>query len=99
MTDISSIGHGSVGPVNGFHRTGPLASTDPGATRLARPGADADDRVELSEHARFMSQLRQLPEIRADRVAEIRHQIAEGTYETDAKLDIAIARLIESFID
>lgn len=101
MTDISSIGHGSVGPAGGFHRTTSPASFDPGATRTARPGADAAsaDRVELSEHARFMNRLREMPDIRTDRVEEIRQQIADGTYVTDHKLNIAISRVIESFID
>jgi hypothetical protein len=48
MTDISSIGHGSVGPAGGLHRTTSPPSSDPNATRAARPGADATDRVELS---------------------------------------------------
>jgi anti-sigma28 factor (negative regulator of flagellin synthesis) len=36
-------------------------------------------------------------EIRFDRVAELRHQISRGTYETPSKLDAAIDRLIEHF--
>lgn len=99
MTDISSIGHGSVGPAGGFHRTASPASTDPSADRPTRPGTDAADRVELSEHARFMNQLRDMPDVRTERVEEIRQQIADGNYLTDHKLDVAINRLMESFID
>lgn len=36
-------------------------------------------------------------EIRFDRVAELRHQISRGSYDTPAKLDAAIDRLIEHF--
>src|SRR5690606_32609732 len=52
------------------------------------------DRVEISQEAEFLSQIRDLPEIRADRVQQIREQIAEGVYETDAKLDVAVGRLL-----
>lgn len=99
MTDISSIGNGSIGPAGGFHRATSSASLDPSASRPARPGLDAGDRVELSDHARFMNRLREMPEVRSDRVEQIRQQIADGTYEADYKLEIAISRLIESFVD
>lgn len=36
-------------------------------------------------------------EIRVDRVAEIRRQIADGSYETPAKLDAALDRLLDQF--
>ncbi len=36
-------------------------------------------------------------EIRIDRVAEIRRQIAEGTYETAERLDTAVERLLDQF--
>ncbi len=36
-------------------------------------------------------------EIRVDRVAEIRRQIADGTYETPEKLDIALSRMLDRF--
>lgn len=37
--------------------------------------------------------------IREDLVAEIRRQIAEGTYETPEKLEIALARLLDRLHD
>jgi negative regulator of flagellin synthesis FlgM len=36
-------------------------------------------------------------EIRIDRVAEIRRQIADGSYETAEKLDAALDRLLDQF--
>ena len=36
-------------------------------------------------------------DIRIDRVAEIRRQIAEGTYETPEKLDVALNRMLDQF--
>jgi negative regulator of flagellin synthesis FlgM len=36
-----------------------------------------------------------LPDTRADRVSELRAQIASGTYEAEAKLDVALGRLLD----
>jgi negative regulator of flagellin synthesis FlgM len=36
-------------------------------------------------------------DIRFERVAEIRRQIANGTYDTDDKLDLALDRLLDQF--
>ena len=36
-------------------------------------------------------------EIRVDRVAELRRQIANGTYETPEKLDAALDRILDQF--
>ena len=36
-------------------------------------------------------------EIRIDRVADIRRQIADGSYETPEKLDAALDRLLDQF--
>ncbi len=36
-------------------------------------------------------------EIRIDRVAEIRRQIADGSYETPEKLDAALDRLLDQY--
>ena len=53
------------------------------------------DQVDISPEAELVSQVNDLPEIRADRVAEIRAQIEAGTYETDEKLDVAVGRLLD----
>ncbi|ADB18664.1 anti-sigma-28 factor, FlgM [Pirellula staleyi DSM 6068] len=55
------------------------------------------DTVDISPEAQLLSQARDLPEIRADRVAAIKAQIASGTYETDAKLDAALENLLDEF--
>lgn len=92
MPDISSIGQGSVGPVN--RPEGPASSVRRSDSKeatetSARPG----DRVELSEYSRLLDQLRHLPEVRQDLVRTIRDAITQGTYETPQKLGEAIERL------
>jgi negative regulator of flagellin synthesis FlgM len=53
------------------------------------------DEVDISEAARQMEQVRQMPDIREDRVEAVRRQIAAGTYETNDKLSVAIERLLD----
>ena len=49
------------------------------------------DQLELSAEAQILTG----GEIRADRVAEVRAEIASGVYETDAKMDAAVERLLD----
>ncbi len=52
------------------------------------------DRVEISQIARLMSEVSLLPEVRAEKIAQVRTQIESGTYITPEKLDIAVERLL-----
>ena len=53
------------------------------------------DQLDISPEADFVAQARDLPDIREDRVASIRAQIKNGTYETPDKLDTALSRLLD----
>lgn len=52
------------------------------------------DQLDISPEADFVAQARDLPEIREDRVADIRARLAAGTYETADKLDAAVSNLL-----
>lgn len=93
MSDISSIGHGPSGPL---HRPSSYGSEQHNG--FTRPGAEPQsrsDRVELSEHARLLEQLRKQPTVRTDLVNQIRQSIADGSYEHEEKLHLAIERLLD----
>lgn len=53
------------------------------------------DQVEISPLANMLDGIDRLPEIRHERVEEIRRQIADGVYETPEKLEIALDRLLD----
>ena len=55
---------------------------------------DRADKVELSGIAGFLQTLK-ANDIRAEKVAEVKAAIEAGTYEDDAKLDLAIDRLLD----
>jgi len=66
------------------------------AQNLTRPEApQIADEVDISEAARLVEQVQQMPDIREDRVEAVRLQIAEGTYETSDKLNAALERLLD----
>ncbi len=72
----------------------------PHSSRASQPAGRPDatpitDEVEISDAARLVDQVRQVPEIRQQRVDAIRAKIAEGTYETQDKLDVAVERLLD----
>ncbi|PQO29115.1 flagellar biosynthesis protein FlgM [Blastopirellula marina] len=61
----------------------------------SRTQFDTVDELDISHEADFASQVKDIPDIRADRVAQIKAQIADGTYLTDDKLDLALERLLD----
>jgi negative regulator of flagellin synthesis FlgM len=53
------------------------------------------DHVEISPLGQMLDGISQLPEIRYEKVEEIRRQIAAGSYETSERLELALDRLLE----
>ncbi|NLF32122.1 MAG: flagellar biosynthesis anti-sigma factor FlgM [Planctomycetes bacterium] len=88
MANISGIN-----PTSGPQPVQPNATAKQPAKPVAT--AQAPDTVEISEQAHLASKLAAIPDVRADLVARVRGEIAAGTYETDEKLEIAIANLLE----
>ncbi len=96
MSDLSPIGvsqNSSTSAVNriaatSFHSEVGRAVQGEQATPAAT--SDNQDRVELSSFAKYLDQLRQLPDVRQGRVDHVRSAIEANTYESDAKLDAAI---------
>ena len=88
MTDINPIAR-------------PQQTTLSDTTKPARTGdepasrAPAGDRVQLSDQARLLSKLKQLPEIREGLVNSVKSQIEAGTYDTPERFDTAINAMID----
>ena len=68
-------------------RTAPTTST--GSTR------QVSDQLDLSPQATFVDQVNQLPDMRMDRVRQLRAEIAGGKYETEQKISSALDRLLD----
>ena len=70
------------------------------STRRVQPTTTSDsssigDRLDISEAGQIAGRLAELPEIRADRVRDIRAAIASGTYEPQDKLNTTVERLLD----
>lgn len=79
---------------------GPQSIGAPHTSRLSQPQAPnpsgpIQDELHISDAAKLVEKAAELPDIRQDRIDAIRSEIAEGTYETDEKLDIALGRLLD----
>ena len=107
MPDISSAG--PVGPPDRVSSPTPVRHSGAGHLDLRssliepaplrrgpeRPG----DSLDLSEHARYLDQIRRLPSARLDRVDQIRAEIARGDYQTEDKLHETIDRILNDLVD
>ena len=55
------------------------------------------DQLDISPQAQMMGTMATGGEVRTDRVAELRSQIASGNYDTAEKLDAAMGRMLNVF--
>ena len=74
--------------LNSPHRT-------PAAAPQSVGSSYGSDQVDISPEADLLSQVHNMPEIRADRVADLKAQIAAGGYDTDEKLSAALDGLLD----
>jgi len=87
--------------INGLsHVHGPQSISSSHATSpVQQAGIAAEltgsDEVSISREADLLSRIGELPEVRQERIDQIRTEIAGGAYETQEKLDLAIARLLD----
>ncbi len=56
------------------------------------------DHVEISPLGQMLDGISRLPEIRHEKVEEIRKQIASGSYETPEKIQVALDRLFDELM-
>ena len=66
--------------------TQPVAPSAPTST---------SDVLEISDIGNFVNQVHDLPEIRHERVQSIREALANGTYDIDGKLELALGALLD----
>ena len=76
------------GPKGSGDRGGPGASSKAGKS----------DQVELSAAGVLLARLQAMPDVRPERVEEIRTQILHGTYVTEDKVNAAVDKLVDEFL-
>jgi hypothetical protein len=98
MSEISAIGNAGNAIVGSVQPTTPTTPTT-NAVEVSAPAMDSGatgtvDRVEFSEQAQMLEKIHNLPEIRHALVDSVKDSIANNTYLTDVKINIAIETLI-----
>ncbi len=88
MTQISQI-HSQM-------RSSPVTSpTTPQADRVSSGNDPQPDRAEFSELSKFLDSIKDLPDVRVDKVAAAKLAIERGDLDTDSVLDQTVDRLLE----
>ena len=80
---------------------GPQSVEQVGAVNSASAPAEPaalNDVVEISTAAKLAAKIHEIPDIRADLVAQVKAQIEAGTYETPERIDATINRLMEDLL-
>lgn len=99
MSDLSihPAAHGPVHPVRSVASLSHASSSSIRRSEMfdPAPSSDGADRVELSDMARLLAKMRDMPTVRQDRVDHVRSAIDRGLYESDDRLDLAIDKLIQ----
>lgn len=54
------------------------------------------DELEISAAGKMLDQISQSPDLRQERLARIKAEIENGTYDTDAKLEAALSQMFNS---
>lgn len=85
-----------IGSVSGASPIRPAAS--PSVTQnagVAKPQFPRDE-LQLSSAGKMLDQLSQNPDIRQERLAQIKAAIENGTYDTDEKLEAALSKMFNT---
>lgn len=88
--DVSGIGSVS-GPT-------PARAVSPATSQpVAAPSVTApQDELEISSAGKMLDRLSETPEVRAERIAQIKEAIENGAYDTDEKLEAALSKMFDS---
>ncbi len=89
---MNDIGH--IGESRSSHPIAP-DKRYPRHKHQGRANRQLEDAVDVSALARLLSQLESLPDIRLEKVSQVRAAIERGNYETTGKIDITIDRLVQ----
>ncbi len=74
--------------------SGPHTKSAPQKTASPQP-ISSGDQLDISEAGQAAAKMSEVPDIRSDLVARVRSEIANGTYDTAEKFDVAIDRMLD----
>jgi negative regulator of flagellin synthesis FlgM len=96
--DMEVQGPGSVQRPSPVQRSLPTGPAKPASSVGSGIPATPKDAVEISPTGQLLDKLSKSPEVRSERLAQIKEAIASGNYDTDEKLEAALMNLFQSMI-
>ena len=63
------------------------------------PVSPPGDRLEISQTAHLLSEALSMPDVRAEKIEEIRNLVESGKFDTDARLKGAVERFLDENSD
>jgi negative regulator of flagellin synthesis FlgM len=86
-----------ISPVKAAGQPGAAAKPQsPAAPKPSDP--KTNDEVQISSAGQLLDKLSKSPEVRAERLAQIKAAIASGEYDSDEKLEAAMMNLLQSIV-
>lgn len=92
QTNMDVSGIGSVSGATPARAVSPSASQPVTTPAVTSPR----DELEISSAGKMLDRLSETPEVRAERLAQIKEAIDNGAYDTDEKLEAALSRMFGS---
>lgn len=86
-------GLGSVGASQPLGQPRSIADVKPEGTAAVLP----KDALSISAEARSLESTGKTPSLREARLAQIKAQVDNGTYDTDERMELALSRMFERF--
>ena len=94
QTNMDVSGIGSVSGATPARAVSPTTSVSQPST--ASSVVAPRDQLEISSAGKMLDRLSETPEVRAERLAQIKEAIENGAYDTDEKLEAALSKMIDS---
>ncbi len=88
--DVSGIG--SVSGATPTRAVAPVATQPATSSQIAAP----KDELEISTAGKMLDRLSESPDVRAERLAQIKKAIDNGAYDSDEKLEAALSKMFDS---
>jgi len=89
----------NINPVEGYQKLPPIGpssgSRPQNGPSMTQAAGKSEDQVQISQAALFLSKIAQMPEIRTEKVEEVRQALAEGTYDIEGKLSVALEKFLD----
>jgi hypothetical protein len=99
MPDIALVNNSTVGPLDASQAIGRTSGERTIAQHQPVERGRQRDRVEVSHHASWLQAIRDMPDVRQDRINAVQTAIQDNSYITPDKIDQAVKMLLKDILE